>query len=162
MDPSKLEVINGWPIPRNLQELRSFICMCAYYRRFIEKFSFLARPLHVSTKNNVRNVWTAKENASFKKLKAKLITQPVLILRDLSKPFEVHQCDACGHCFGAVLLQEGHAIAYESRRLNDQEKNLGIYEKELLAILHALDSWKHYLLALHLFCVQIIKVLSTL
>ena len=79
------------------------------------------------------------------KLKAKLITLPVLILLDLSIPFEV-QCDACGHCLGAVLLQEGHAISYESRRLNDQEKNLSIYEKELLAILHALDSWKHYLL----------------
>ena len=69
----------------------------------------------------------------------------MLILPDLSKPFEV-QCDACGECLGAVLLQEGHAVAYESRRLNDHEKNLGIYEKELLAILHALDSWKHYLL----------------
>ena len=86
-----------------------------------------------------------KKNDSFEKLKAKLISQPMLILPDLSKPFEV-QCDACGHSLGAVLLQEGHAIAYESRRLNDYEKDLGIYEKELLAILHALDTWKHYLL----------------
>ena len=67
------------------------------------------------------------------------------MLQDLSKPFEV-QCDACEHSLGAILLQEGHAIAYKSRRLNDHEKNLGIYEKELLAILHALDMWKHYLL----------------
>ena len=145
MDPKKLEVIKGWPIPTNLHELRSFIGMCAYYRRFIEKFSFIARPLHDLTKKNVKYVWTNKENESFENLKTKLISQPVLILPDLSKPFEV-QCDACGHCLGAVLLQEGHAIAYESRRLNDQEKNLGIYEKELLAILHALDTWKHYLL----------------
>ena len=78
-------------------------------------------------------------------LKEKLISQPISILPDLSKSFEV-QCDACGHSFGAVLLQEGHAIAYESRRLNNQKKNLGIYEKELLVILHALDTWKHYLL----------------
>jgi len=145
MDPAKLEVIKGWPIPRNLHELRSFIGMCAYYRRFIEKFSFIAGPLHNLTKKNVKFVWTHKENESFEKLKAKLTSQPVLILPDLSKPFEV-QCDACGDCLGAVLLQEGLAIAYESRRLNEHEKNLGIYEKELLAILHALDSWKHYLL----------------
>ena len=145
MDLEKLEVIKGWPIPRNLHELRSFIGMCAYYRRFIEKFSFIAGPLHDLTKKNVKYVWSNKENESFEKLKAKLISQPVLILPDLSKPFEV-QCDACGHCLGAVLLQEGHALAYESRRLNDQEKDLGIYEKKLLAILHALDTWKHYLL----------------
>ncbi|MCO5598126.1 hypothetical protein L7F22_052218 [Adiantum nelumboides] len=75
----------------------------------------------------------------------KLISQPVLALPDLSKPFEV-QCDVCGDCLGALLLQEGHAIAYDSRRLSSDEQILGIYEKELLAVLHALDSWKHYLL----------------
>ncbi|MCO5552154.1 hypothetical protein L7F22_005664 [Adiantum nelumboides] len=70
--------------------------------------------------------------------------QPVLVLPDLSKPFEVH-CDASGDCLGAVLLQEGHAIAYESRRLHSDEQSLSIYEKELLAVMHALDTWKHYL-----------------
>ena len=140
MDPAKLEVIQGWPNPRNLHELRSFIGMCAYYRRFIEKFSFIAGPLHDLTKKNVKYNWTAKEQEAFNKLKSKLTSQPVLILPDLSKPFEV-QCDACGKCLGAFLLQEGHAIAYESRRLNKDEKVLvGIYEKELLAVLHALDT----------------------
>ncbi|MCO5548153.1 hypothetical protein L7F22_001611 [Adiantum nelumboides] len=61
------------------------------------------------------------------------------------KPFEA-QCDACGDCLGAILLQEEHAIAYESHKLSSNEQILGIYEKELLAVLHALDSWKHYLL----------------
>ena len=69
-----------------------------------------------------------------------------MILSDILKPFEVQLCDACGHSLGAVLLQEGHAIAYESRRLNENENNIGIHEKELLALLHDLDSWKHYLL----------------
>ncbi|MCO5611700.1 hypothetical protein L7F22_065958 [Adiantum nelumboides] len=145
MDPSKLEVIKEWPNPRNLHELRSFIGMCAYYRRFIEKFSLIASPLHDLTKKNVKYVWTEGKQEAFDKLKQKLTSQPVLVLPDLSKPFEV-QCDACGDCLGAVLLQEGHAIAYESRRLNSDEQILGIYEKELLAVLHALDSWKHYLL----------------
>ncbi|MCO5608596.1 hypothetical protein L7F22_062809 [Adiantum nelumboides] len=145
MDPAKLEVIKDWPTPRNLHEVRSFIGMCAYYRRFIEKFSLIAGPLHDLTKKNVKYVWTEKRQQAFDTLKQKLISQPVLALPDLSKPFEV-QCDACGDCLGAVLLQEGHAIAYESRRLSSDEQILGIYEKELLAVLHALDSWKHYLL----------------
>ncbi|MCO5575734.1 hypothetical protein L7F22_029537 [Adiantum nelumboides] len=144
MDPAKLEVIKDWPNLRNLHEVRSFIGMCAYYRRFIEKFSLIAGPLHDLTKKNIKYVWTEKRQQAFDTLKQKLISQPVLALPDLSKPFEV-QCDACGDCLGAVLLQEGHAIAYESRlSLNDQI--LGIYEKELLTVLHALDSWKHYLL----------------
>ena len=119
--------------------------MCAYYIRFLQKFSYIAGPLHDLTKKNVKFVWSKRENNAFEKLKDTLISEPVLVLPDLSKPFEV-QCDACGHSLGAVLLQEGHAIAYESRRLNEHKKNLGIYKKELLAILHALATWKHYLL----------------
>ncbi|MCO5591653.1 hypothetical protein L7F22_045644 [Adiantum nelumboides] len=142
MDPTKLEVIKEWPNPRNLHELRSFIGMCAYYGRFIEKFSLIAGPLHDFTK---KYVWIERKQEAFDKFKQKLTSQPVLVLSDLSKPFEV-QCDACGDCLGAVLLQEGHATAYESRRLSSDEQVLGIYEKELLAVLHALDSWKHYLL----------------
>ena len=119
--------------------------MCAYYRCFIKKFSYIAGLLHDLTKKNIKFVWSKREKDAFEKLKDTLISEPVLVLPDLSKPFEV-QCDACGHSLGVVLLQEGHAIAYESQRLNEHEKNLGIYEKELLAIMHALDSWKHYLI----------------
>ncbi|MCO5576395.1 hypothetical protein L7F22_030205 [Adiantum nelumboides] len=145
MDPAKLEVIKDWPNPRNLHEVRSFIGMCAYYKRFIEKFSLILGPLHDLTKKNIKYVWTEKRQQAFDTLKQKLISQHVLALPDLSEPFEV-QCDACGDCLGAVLLQEGHAIAYESRRLSSDEQILGIYEKELLVVLYALDSWKHYLL----------------
>ena len=73
------------------------------------------------------------------------MSQPLLVLPDLKMPFEVY-CDASDESIGAVLLQEGHLVAHESRHLHEQEKNLGIYEKELLAIIHDLDSWKHYLL----------------
>ena len=105
----------------------------------------IAGPLHNLTKKKVKFAWTPKEENAFQTLKSKLMTQPLLKLPDLSKPFQVH-CDACGDSLGAVLLQEGHPIAYESRRLNDQERILGIYEKELLAVIQALDTWKHYLL----------------
>ena len=106
IDPSKLEVIKGWPNPRNLHELRSFIGMCAYYRRFIAKFSQVAGPLHDLTKKSVKYIWSAKEQKAFDMLKEKLTSQPVLKLPDLSKPFEV-QCVACEHCLGAVYSKKG-------------------------------------------------------
>ena len=79
-------------------------------------------------------------------LKGKPMSQPMLILPNLSKPFEI-QCDACGDCLGAILLQDNHAIAYKSYKLHEQERLLGIYEKEIIAIIHALSFWKHYLLS---------------
>ncbi|MCO5548793.1 hypothetical protein L7F22_002255 [Adiantum nelumboides] len=88
MDPSKLEVIKECPNPRNLHELRSFIGMCAYCRGFIEKFSLIAGPLHDLTKKNVMYVWTERKQEALDKLKQKLTSQPVLVLSDLSKPFE--------------------------------------------------------------------------
>ncbi|MCO5610098.1 hypothetical protein L7F22_064333 [Adiantum nelumboides] len=145
MDPQKIVVINAWPEPRNLRELQNFIGMCSYYRRFIAKFSAIAGPLHDLTKKNIKYVWIDKERKAFTALKERLTSQPVLVLLDLSKPFEVH-CDASGDCLGALILQEGLTIAYESCRLHSDEQNLGIYEKELLAVMHALDTWKHYLL----------------
>ena len=111
---------------RNIHKLGSFIGMCAYYHHFIANSSSILGPLHDLTKKNVRFIWTSKQDEAYNMLKEKLISQSMLVLLDLKKPFEV-QCDACGHSLGAVLLQEGHAIAYESRRLNDHEKNLGIY-----------------------------------
>ncbi|MCO5604577.1 hypothetical protein L7F22_058745 [Adiantum nelumboides] len=126
MDPEKLRVIDKWPEPCNVHELRSFLGMCSYYRRFIRDFSRIARPLYDLTKKKGKYVWTPKENTAFMQLKAKLMTQPLLVLPDLKKPFEVH-CDACGDSIGAVLSQEGHPIAYESRHLNSQERGLGVY-----------------------------------
>lgn len=97
------------------------------------------------TKKGVKFRWDIKEKQAFHHLKEKLSTQPVLILPDLTKAFVV-QCDACGHSIGAVIMQEGHVVAYESRILLPTEKSLQIYEKEMLAVLHALSTWKHYLL----------------
>ena len=113
MDPDKLKIIQEWPQPLNLHELRSFIGMCSYYRRFIEKFSIIGGPLHDLTKKRVKFQWTAKENEAFIELKKRLMSRPLLILPDLKKTFEVH-CDASSDSLGVVLSQEGHPIAYES------------------------------------------------
>ena len=145
MDPAKIEAIQSWPDPKTVHEVRSFMGLSSYYRRYIRHFAEFASPLHALTKKNVVFRWTTKEIEAFQKLKEKLTTGPVLILPDLQKSFLV-MCDACGNSIGAVLQQDGHVVAYESRVLSDPEKILQIYEKELLAVIHALSSWKHYLL----------------
>ena len=94
--------------------------MCLYYRRFIEKFSIIAGPLHDLTKKRVKFQWTAKENEAFNELKKILMSGPLLILPDLKKTFEVH-CDTSSDSLGIVLSQEGHLIAYEICCLQPQE-----------------------------------------
>ena len=145
MDPEKIKVVQEWPDLRDVHEVRSFLGLCSYYRRFIKHFAHIASPLHDLTKKKISFQWSEQQKASFMKLKAALTSGPVLIIPDLYKPFVV-EADACGDCIGAVLNQEGHAVAFESRRLNDVEKRYDIYEKELLAVVHALKIWKHYLL----------------
>lgn len=145
MDPAKAEAIRNWPDLRTVHDVRSFLGLCSYYRRFIRHFLEIAAPLHNLTRKGVKFTWDFKERQAFHHLKERLSTQPVLILPDLRKPFVV-QCDACGHSLGAVLMQDGHVVAYESRILLPTEKSLQVYEKELLAVLHALSTWKHYLL----------------
>ena len=145
MDPAKIEAIKTWPDLKTVHDVRSFMGLSSYYRKYIRHFSEIASPLHDLTKKRISFRWTNKEVNAFLKLKEKLTTGPVLILPDLRKPFVV-MCDACGNSIGAVLQQEGHVVAYESRVLSDAEKSLQVYEKELLAVIHALSSWKHYLL----------------
>ncbi|MCO5584086.1 hypothetical protein L7F22_038009 [Adiantum nelumboides] len=103
------------------------------------------RPEPVNLHEDVVFRFGERQQQAFKLLKEKLITEPVLILPILRKPYQV-QCDACGSSIGAVLMPDGHVIAYESRLLRGPEKHMQIYEKKLLAIIHALNSWKHYLL----------------
>ena len=105
MDPEKLKVIEEWPVPKNIHELRSFLGMCSYYRRFIAKFAVIAGPLHDLTKKKVKFQWTLKEHNAFMKLKQRLKSKPLLKLPNLDQTFEVH-CDASGDSLGAVLSQE--------------------------------------------------------
>ncbi|MCO5563003.1 hypothetical protein L7F22_016639 [Adiantum nelumboides] len=145
MDPTKIKAIQDWLEPVNLHEVRSFLGLCSYYRRFIRFFAQIAAPLHDLTRKGVVFRFGERQQQAFKLLKEKLTTEPVLILPDLRKSFQV-QCDACGNSIGAALMQDGHVIAYESRFLRGPEKHMQIYEKELVAMIHALESWKHYLL----------------
>ncbi|MCO5592302.1 hypothetical protein L7F22_046302 [Adiantum nelumboides] len=145
MDPAKIKAIQDRPEPVNLYEVRSFLGLCSYYRRFIRFFAEIAASLHDLTRKGVVFRFGERQQQAFKLLKEKLTTEPVLILPDLRKSFQV-QCDACGSSIGVVLMPDGHVIAYESMVLRGPEKHMQIYEEELLAVIHALESWKHYLL----------------
>ncbi|MCO5557617.1 hypothetical protein L7F22_011183 [Adiantum nelumboides] len=151
MVPTKIKAIQDWPEPVNLHEVRSFLGLCSYYRRFIRFFAEIAAPLQDLTRKGVVFRFSERKQQAFKLLKKKLTTEPVLILPDLRKSFQV-QCDACGSSIGAVLMQDGHVIAYESRVFRGPEKHMQIYEEELLALIHALESWKHYLLGVYFYC----------
>ncbi|MCO5568715.1 hypothetical protein L7F22_022414 [Adiantum nelumboides] len=145
MDPAKIEASVSRPDLKTVHDVRSFVGLCSYYRRFVRHFAEIASPLHALEKKAIKRQWTSKEKSAFRYLKEKMTTDLVFVLPDLSKSFVV-QCDACGNSIGAVLMQNGRVVAYESRILSDTEKTYQIYEKELLAVIHALSSWKHYLL----------------
>ncbi|MCO5587035.1 hypothetical protein L7F22_040980 [Adiantum nelumboides] len=116
-----------------------------YGRRYVRGFAVLAGPLHDLIKKKVPFNWGPRQKEALEKLKYFLSHGPILKVPDLRKPFEVH-CDASGDFIGAVLNQEGHAVAFKSRRLKDVELHASIYEFVFLAVIHALSIWKHYLL----------------
>ncbi|MCO5567678.1 hypothetical protein L7F22_021372 [Adiantum nelumboides] len=145
MDPAKVEAIKSWPDLKMVHDVRSFLGLCSYYRRFIRNFVEIASPLNALRKKGVTFRWTQKEISAFNLLKEKMTSDLVIVLPDLRKSFVV-QCDACGSSIGAVLMQDGRVVAYESRILQGPEKTMQVYEKELSALIHALLSWKHYLL----------------
>ena len=130
MDPAKLEAIKTWPDLKTVHDIRSFLGLCSYYRRFIRNFAEIASPLHALQKKGVSFQWTQKEISAFNLLKEKMTSSSVIILLDLRNSFVV-QCDACGNSIGAVLMQDGRVVAYESRILRGRERTMQLYEKEL-------------------------------
>ena len=125
--------------------LGSFLGLVGYYRRFIEGFSKIARPLTQLLKKEKKFEWAESCEQSFQELKKRLVTAPVLVLPDIRKDFEVF-CDASHQGLGCVLMQEGKVVAYASRQLRPHEENYPTHDLELAAIVHALKIWRHYLI----------------
>jgi hypothetical protein len=144
VDPKKIEAMQDWPHPKTLKSLRGFLGLTGYYRKFVKNYGKIAAPLTTLLKKNSFN-WTPAAAQAFQTLKMAMCTTPVLALPDFTKTF-VLECDASGKGIGAVLMQAGRPLAFTSKQLS--EKNLGkpIYEKEMLAILHAVELWRPYLL----------------
>ncbi|WVZ63548.1 hypothetical protein U9M48_013172 [Paspalum notatum var. saurae] len=145
VDPSKVECVLNWKQPETVTEIRSFLGLASYYRRFIKDFSKTTKPMTSLTKKNARYLWSPNCEEAFQSLKKSLTTAPVLAQPDIMKPFEVY-CDASGNGLGCVLMQEGRVVAYASRQLRKHETNYPTHDLELAAVVHALKIWRHYLL----------------
>jgi hypothetical protein len=145
VDPAKVTAIVGWKIPSSVMEVRSFLGLAGYYRRFIEGFSKIAKPM-TSLLEKVKGFkWTHECQESFNQLRFKLMLAPVLIMPDLLKGFDIY-CDASHQGLGCVLMQEGHVIAYTSHQLRKHELNYPTHNLELAVIVHALKIWRHYIM----------------
>lgn len=146
VDPKKVQTINDWPIPKTVHEVRSFLGLSGFYRKFVKNFSCIALPLTLLTRKKVTFRWGTSQQKAFDLLKYLLTHAPVLQLPDFNQPFFLVVTDASGSGIGDVLMQNDHPLAYESRKLKPSEQNYSTYDKELLAVVHALDIWKHYLM----------------
>ncbi|GKF98759.1 putative reverse transcriptase domain-containing protein, partial [Tanacetum coccineum] len=122
MDPSKVESVKNWKTPESPTEIRSFLGLAGYYRRFIKNFYKIAKPLTLLAQKNKTYVWGYKQDEAFQILKEKLCNAHVLALPDGPDDFVVY-CDASKQGFGSVLMQRGKVIAYASRQLKKHEKN---------------------------------------
>lgn len=153
-DPDKVAAILNFPRPRNYTQLKRFIGLASWYRRFVKNFSTVAAPLHNLTKGNKRTklVWNDQAEESFIALKTLLTTTPVMTCPDYEKPFII-QCDASGLGVGAVLCQEidgvERPVAYLSRKLNDRERKFTTSERELLSVVHAIEKFRQYVDGTH-------------
>jgi hypothetical protein len=134
-----------WKPPTTVSEVRSFLGLAGYYRRFILNFSKITKPITELLKKGNKYVWSEACDESFKHLKKLLTTSPVLAQPDTTKPFDVY-CDASGTGLGGVLMQEGQVISYSSRQLRFHEEHYPTHDPELVAVVMALRTWGHYLL----------------
>ncbi|MGH0125953.1 UNVERIFIED_CONTAM: hypothetical protein FKN15_025173 [Acipenser sinensis] len=148
---SKVEAIKNWPRPINKKQVRAFLGIAGYYRRFVPDFATIAFPLTELTRNRCPLMvkWSPEAEKAFTTLKEALCSSPVLVVPDFSKEFLV-QTDASEVGLGAVLSQEvdgvEHPIMFLSRKLEDREHNYAVIEKECLAIKWAIESLRYYLL----------------
>ena len=144
VDPEKIRAVTEWKRPTTVTEIRSFLGLAGYYRRFVEGFSQLARPLTELLHKGVKFVWGEKQERSFEELKSRLISAPILTMPITGKDYTVFT-DASRAGLGCVLMQEDQVIAYASRQLRPHEQNYPTHDLELAAVIFALKIWRHYL-----------------
>ncbi|QRW25224.1 Retrotransposable element Tf2 protein [Rhizoctonia solani] len=149
MDQKKIEAVTSWPTPRTVKQVQAFLGFVNYLRRFIPNFSLVARPLHNLTKKETPWSWGNLEEVAFQELRSLVTRSPVLIHSNPDLPYYL-ETDASGVAMGAILSQRGpdnwlHPIAYMSKSFSGAEANYDTHDKELLAIIKALEEWRIFL-----------------
>jgi hypothetical protein len=145
VDPSMVQDVLSWKAPTSVSDIRSFLRLDGYSRRFIEGFSKISKPMTELLEKDKQFEWTPTCEASFKELKRRLMTAPVPVMLDMKKPFSIY-CDASGQGLGCVLMQDGRVVAYASQQLRKHEVNYPFHDLELAAVVHTLKIWRHYLM----------------
>jgi len=144
VDPAKIATVVEWPSPTNITEVRSFLGMAVYYRRFVQDFSKIATPLTQLLKKDHKFQWTKECEATFQELKQRLVTAPVLVIPDGNDRYVIYS-DASHQGLGCVLMQHGRVVAYALRQLKPHERTYPTHDLELAVVLFALKIWRHYL-----------------
>ncbi|GJT64153.1 putative reverse transcriptase domain-containing protein [Tanacetum coccineum] len=144
VDPAKIESVKDWASPKSATEIRQFLGLTGYYRRFIEGFSKIAKPMTKLTQKKIKFDWSDKAEAAFQLIKQKFCSAPILALPEGNEDF-IAYCDASIKGLGAVLMQREKVIAYASRQLKIHEKNYTTNDLELGAVVFALKIWRHYM-----------------
>jgi hypothetical protein len=146
--PDKVSAVQKWPRPQNVRDVRSFLGLANFYRRFVRHYSRIALPLTELTKDKTVWQWGTEQQQAFDTLKAALCSPPVLLIPDQNKPF-VLNCDACAYAIGATLQQDHgnglQPVAYFSAKMSDAERNYDVREQEFMALMRACLHWRHYL-----------------
>jgi ribonuclease HI len=145
LDPSKVKNVLSWNTLQNVSDIQSFLGLAGYYRRFIEGFSKIAKPMTELLEKGKTFEWTPRREAGFQELKKRLTMTPVLTMPNIEKPFLIY-CNASGKGLGCVLMQDDHVVAYASRRLRKHEEKYPTHDMELAAVVHALKIWRYYII----------------
>jgi hypothetical protein len=145
VDPSKVQDVLSWNAPMSVSDIQSFLRLARYYRRFIELFLKISKPMIELLEKDKKFEWMSACKASFQELKKQLTTAPILVMPDMEKSFSIY-CGASGQGLGCVLMQDGNVVVYASWQPRKHEAHYPTHDLELAVVVHALKIWRHYLI----------------
>jgi hypothetical protein len=145
VDSSKVQDVLSCKAPTSVSDIQSILALARYYRRFIEVFLKISKPMTELLEKDKKLKWTPVCEASFQELKKRLMTAPILVMPEMLKPSSIY-CNASGQGLGCVFMQDGHVVAYASQQLRKHEVNYLTHDLELATVLHAHMIWRHYIM----------------